>query len=166
MLYWPFFVSAAYLLTYLPTPCSRVILAKLPGSHLIKQFPSFYGTRMFITAFIISPTCTYPEPAHTVHAPPSHFLKIHLIIILPSTPRSSKWIFSLSIPHQNPVYTLPLSPIRATCPAHFILLDLINRIIFGEEYRSLNFSLCSFSLFTCYLVPLRPKYSPQHSIFK
>jgi len=37
-----------------------------------------------------------------------------------------------------------LSPIHATCPAHLFLLDLIMRIIFGEEYRSLSSSLCSF----------------------
>jgi hypothetical protein len=36
-----------------------------------------------------------------------------------------------------------LSPIRATCPAYLILLDLITRTILGE-YRSLSFSLCSF----------------------
>jgi hypothetical protein len=33
--------------------------------------------------------------------------------------------------------------LRATYPAHFILLDLIIRIIFGEEYRSLSSPLCS-----------------------
>jgi hypothetical protein len=34
--------------------------------------------------------------------------------------------------HHNPEYTSP-STKCATCPAHFIFLDLINRIIFGEQ---------------------------------
>ena len=36
---------------------------------------------------------------------------------------------------------LLLSPIRTIFPAHHITLDLISRIIFGEEYRSWNSSL-------------------------
>jgi len=40
-----------YLLTCLLTPCNRVLLEKLTDSQLVKKFPAFYGTRMFITAF-------------------------------------------------------------------------------------------------------------------
>jgi len=40
-----------YLLTYLLTPWSRVLLEKLTGSQLVKKFPALYGTQCFITAF-------------------------------------------------------------------------------------------------------------------
>ena len=40
-----------YLHTYLLTPRSAVLLQKLNGSQLVKKFPTFYGTRKFITAF-------------------------------------------------------------------------------------------------------------------
>jgi hypothetical protein len=39
------------LLTYLLTPCSRVLLEKLTRSCLVKKFPVFYGTRRFTTPF-------------------------------------------------------------------------------------------------------------------
>jgi len=58
-------------------------------------------------------------------------------------PWSSKWSLSLRFPFQNPYATL-LAPLLPTCPTHLILLDLITRIILGEEYVSLSFSLCSF----------------------
>jgi hypothetical protein len=32
------------------TPSSKVLLEKLTGLQLVKKFPAFYGTRMFITA--------------------------------------------------------------------------------------------------------------------
>jgi hypothetical protein len=71
---------------------------------------------------------------------PSYFLKMHFNIILPSMPGSSKWTRSLRSVNQNPVCTYPV-PRTCHLPAHFILLDLITRVIFGE-YRWLISSLC------------------------
>ena len=66
-----------------------------------------------------------------VHIPTSHLLEIHPNIIHPSTSRSPQWSPSLRFSHQDPIHPLS-SPIRATCPAHLILLDFITRTILGE----------------------------------
>ena len=45
------FVALTYLLTYLLTPCSRVLLDKLTESAASQEIPRIYGTRRFITVF-------------------------------------------------------------------------------------------------------------------
>ena len=66
-----------------------------------------------------------PNP---VNIPTSHLLEIHPNIIHLSTPRSPQWSLSLRFPHQDPIHPLS-SPIRATCPAHLVLLDFITRTL-------------------------------------
>jgi len=82
-------------------------------------------------------------------------LSFHLRLGLPSC-------LSFRFPHQNLVYTSPL-PHMFYMPRYLILLDLITRVIFDEEYRSLNYSLWSF---LCPLLPrpVRPKHFLQHPI--
>ena len=112
-------------LTFIPTPCSRVLLDKLTRSQLVKKFPAFYGTRRFITAFTSAGHLS-PSWTSSIQSMPPHpyFLKIHLKIIPPSTPRSSKWSLPLRFPHKNPVYA---SPLLHTCnmprPSHSSRFD-------------------------------------------
>jgi hypothetical protein len=74
-------------------------------------------------------------------------------------PGSSKWSLSPSFLHLNPVCTSPL-PYTFWRHAHRILLNLITQIVFGWQYRSFSFSLCS-SLH--YLVTSSPLlYSPYY----
>ena len=79
-------------LTYLLAPWSRVFLEKLTGSQLVKKFPTFYRTRRFITALTSARhlSLSWASWIQSI-PPPSYFLKIHLNIILPSTPGSPKW---------------------------------------------------------------------------
>ena len=80
-----------------------------------------------------------PNPVHILT---SHLLEILPNIIHPSTLRSPHWSLSLRFPQQDPIHPLS-SLIRATCPAHLILLDFITRTILGEVYKSFSSSLCS-----------------------
>ena len=71
-------------------------------------------------------------------------MKIYLNIILPSTPRSPQW--SLSLRFSPPKSCTRLSSPPCTLHAQLISFfpNVITRTIFGEEYRSLSSSLCSF----------------------
>ena len=121
-------------------------------TYLLRRAESFLETNRFsasqeIPCILWNPNVQYrnhkcpppvPFSSHIdpVHVLTPHFLKIHINIILPSTPGSSKWSHSLRFPHQTLLYTSPLT-IRATYPAHLILLGFITSTILGEQCRSL-----------------------------
>jgi hypothetical protein len=86
---------------------------------------------------------SYPERTRSIHAPTSHFLKIHLNIILHLRLDLPSGLFPSGFPTKT-LYTPLLSPIRATSPTRPVLLDLITRTILGEEYWTLSSLLCSF----------------------
>ena len=82
-----------------------------------------------------------PNP---LHIPTSNLLEVIPNIIQPSYTRSPSGLFPSGSPTKT-LYILLSSPIRAICPSHHILLDLITRKILGEYYRSFSYSL--FNLF-------------------
>jgi hypothetical protein len=138
-------ISEWLVFSYLLTPYSRVLLEKLTGLQQVKKFPAFYRTRRFITTVTSARHLSLSWASSIQSIPPTfHFLKVHLNIILPSTPGSPQWSHYLRFPHPNPIHASPL-PIHTTCPAHLILLDIITRTILGEDYRSLSSHCVVFS---------------------
>ena len=83
--------------------------------QLVKKFPAYYETPRFITASTTVCHLSYPQP-DPFHALISNFLMIHLNIILPSIPRSSKWSLCFRFPNQNPMCT-SLFSICVTSPS-------------------------------------------------
>ena len=148
-----------YLLTYLLT----YPMEQSPSweanrfSALEEIFHILRNPKVHYRVYNSPPSVPVMSQMNPVHAPPSHFLMIHLNIRLLFTPGSFKWSLSFRLPHQNPAYKSPLShTCYVTHPSHSSQFDNANNIRWGVRITQLL--SMQFSPLSCYLVPLRPKY--------
>ena len=91
----------------------------------------------------VAATCPSPEPDQSSPCPHPTSCRSILIFSYHLWPSLPSGLFPSGFLTKT-LYVPLLSPICATCSAHFILLDLISRTILGEEYRSFTSSACRF----------------------
>lgn len=108
-----------------------------------QEIPWIFWTPNFIASFSCTQHLFLSWAISIQFIPTSNFVMIYRNIIIAFKLVSTKWSISLRYPHQNPVYASPLHH-SAACSANVIRLDFITWKLFGEEYRWLTSTLCSF----------------------
>jgi hypothetical protein len=120
-------------------------LTERPPVHTpLDSVLAVYGTRRFNTDFT-RPLHLFLSWARPIQSTSPHPTSPRSILILSTRLRLRlpSGLFPSGYP-TNALHAFLFSPIRATWPAHLILLDLIILIILREEYNSRSSSLCSF----------------------
>ena len=110
------------------TPWCRVLLQKLTGSQLVKKFPTFHGTRRFITPLtsVRHLSLSWASTIQSIYPHPTSWrsiliLSTHLRLGLPSG------LLPSGFPTKT-LYTPLSSPIRATCHDSTVVIYCRDRI--------------------------------------
>ena len=67
--------ATLYIIIYILTPCSRVLIEKLTGSQLLKKLPTFYRNRRFFTAITNASHLSLSQARSIQSLPPIPLLK-------------------------------------------------------------------------------------------
>ena len=136
-----------YLLTYLLHGAESFLRSQLV-LQLVKKFPTFYGTRKFITVLTSARhlSVSWANSIQSTQPPPTSWRSIlifsHLRLGLPSC------LFPSGFPTRTLCTPLP-SPIRATCPTHLIL-DFTTRMLHVQDVKITCVTVCGIKLIQMY----------------
>jgi hypothetical protein len=131
--------SQTFILNYLFTPFRRVLIEKLTSSHLVKKFPTLYGTWRFITALKSSRQLCLSWASSIQSIIPHPTTRTSFYIILPSTSGFPYWSASLRFPHQNPVHASPLLHTRYIYrPSHSSRFNHQHNIGWGAQIQYIH----------------------------
>ena len=134
VLTWLLFLSVqsypvVYVLYGILTPWCRVLLEKLTGLQLVKKFPSFHGTRRFITALtsVHHLSLSWASPIQSIYPHPTSWrsiliLSTHLRLGLPSgsfPPVSPARPYTHPSPHPYAPHAQSISFFSILSPAQY-----------------------------------------------
>ena len=140
-------------------PWNRVLLERsvlfLSGQQIHRILWNTKFHYLFHNRLLLVPILSQITPVYTIRL----YIFCFILILLSdlSLGHTSGLFFSLSFPTKI-LCAFVFSPYRATCPARYIVLDLVRTEI--VEFFNMQFSASS-----CFFL-VRPKYLPQHPILE
>jgi hypothetical protein len=127
------YTSSVSLIICKTNPNVCVFLQQFKATKFVKKLPGFVKFIGFITVFtkaIIGPLPELLQSSAHLH---NLFILRFILILSSNMPVPSKWPLHLEVSDRHFICNA-CSPLRSTCPAHLINIDLICLIISNEEY--------------------------------